>query len=213
MASAIVVGAAGRMGRLVTEELARRGFDVLGGYDEGDVAELDAAAPAADLVVDFSAPGALPHVVAYARRTGAAVVSGVTGLMRGQLADLRSLGEKNRVVWSANYSLGVAALRRATAMVAEALAGWDVEIVETHHNRKVDAPSGTAKALLAAVDPGGERSVVDGRSGIVWGSARPARSACTRCAAARSPARTRCTSSAPTRRSASRTAPRAARSS
>lgn len=167
MASAIVVGAAGRMGRLVTEELARRGFDVLGGYDALDVAELDSAAPAADLVVDFSAPGALPHVVAYARRTGAAVVSGVTGLTQGQLADLRSLGEKNRVVWSANYSLGVAALRRATAMVAEALAGWDVEIVETHHNQKVDAPSGTAKALLAAVDPGGERSVVDGRSGIV----------------------------------------------
>ena len=164
MASAIVVGAAGRMGRLVTEELACRDFDVLGGYDALDVGALDAEAPVADLVVDFSAPAALSHVLAYARRTGAAVDSGDEG---------RALGADNRVAWSANYSLGVAVLRRATAMAAEALAGWDVEIVETHHNQKADAPSGTAKALLAAVDPGGERPVVDGRSGAV-GARTPA---------------------------------------
>ena len=167
MASAIVVGGAGRMGRLVREELVARGFALTGTYDAGDVAELDEAAPAADVVVDFSAPAALPHVLAYARRTGAAVVSGVTGYAPEQLAELRALGETNRVIWSSNYSLGVAALRRATALVAAALEGWDVEIVETHHNQKADAPSGTAKALLAVVDPTGERPVVDGRSGIV----------------------------------------------
>ena len=95
------------------------------------------------------------------------MVSGTTGLSEAQLAELRALGETNRVIWAANYSLGVAVLRRATALAAEALAGWDVEIAETHHNQKVDAPSGTAKALLAAVDPTGERPVVNGRSGIV----------------------------------------------
>lgn len=167
MASAIVIGGNGRMGRLVREALLVRGFELAGSYDVDDIAELDEVAPAADVAVDFSAPAALPHVLAYARRTGAAVVSGATGYAPDQLAELRALGETNRVIWSSNYSLGVAALRRATALVAEALAGWDVEIVETHHNQKVDAPSGTAKALLAAVDPTGERPVVDGRSGIV----------------------------------------------
>lgn len=167
MASAIVIGGNGRMGRLVREALLARGFELVGSYDVDDIAELDEVAPAADVAVDFSAPAALPHVLAYARRTGAAVVSGATGYSADQLAELRALGETNRVIWSSNYSLGVAALRRATALVAEALAGWDVEIVETHHNQKVDAPSGTAKALLAAVDPTGERPVVDGRSGIV----------------------------------------------
>ena len=167
MASAIVIGGNGRMGRLVREALLARGFELAGSYDVDDIAELDEVAPAADVAVDFSAPAALPHVLAYARRTGAAVVSGATGYAADQLAGLRALGETNRVIWSSNYSLGVAALRRATALVAEALAGWDVEIVETHHNQKVDAPSGTAKALLAAVDPAGERPVVDGRSGIV----------------------------------------------
>lgn len=167
MASAVVVGGSGRMGTLVREELAARGFEVTGSYDVANVGELDEAAPAADLVVDFSAPGSLPHVVAYARRTGAAVVSGTTGLTEGQLAELRALGESNRVTWSSNYSLGVAVLRRVTAEAARALEGWDAEIVETHHNRKVDAPSGTAKALVAAVDPTGERPVVGGREGAV----------------------------------------------
>ena len=167
MASAIVIGGAGRMGRLVREALVARGFEVAGSYDVDNIDELDVSAPAADVAVDFSAPAALPHVIAYARRTGAAVVSGVTGYSGSQLDELRALGEKNRVIWSSNYSLGVAALRRATRLVADALPGWDVEIVETHHNPKADAPSGTAKALLAAVDPTGERPVVGGREGIV----------------------------------------------
>ena len=167
MASAIVVGGNGRMGRLVCEELLARGFDVVGSYDVDNIGELDGSAPAADVAVDFSAPASLPHTLAYARRTGAAVVSGTTGLSEDQLGELRALGEKNRVIWASNYSLGVAALRRATAMVARTLDGWDVEIVETHHNQKVDAPSGTAKALLVAVDPTGERPVVGGREGIV----------------------------------------------
>ena len=167
MASAIVVGGAGRMGRLVREELSARGFDVVGSYDVDNIDELDELAPAADVAVDFSAPAALPHVLAYARRTGAALVSGTTGLAGDQLDELRALGERNRVIWASNYSLGVAALRRATAMVARTLAGWDVEIVETHHNQKADAPSGTARALVAAVDPTGERTVVGGREGMV----------------------------------------------
>lgn len=167
MASAIVIGGNGRMGRLVREELLARGFELLGSYDVDNIDELDGAAPAADVVVDFSAPASLPHALAYARRTGAAVVSGTTGLSEEQLGELRALGETNRVIWASNYSLGVAALRRATAMVAQTLAGWDVEIVETHHNQKVDAPSGTAKALLAAIDPEGERRVVNGRTGQV----------------------------------------------
>ena len=155
------------MGRLVREELLARGFEVLGSYDVDNIDELDAAAPAADVAVDFSAPAALPRTLAYARRTGAAVVCGTTGLAADQLDELRALGEKNRVIWASNYSLGVAALRRATALVAATLAGWDVEIVETHHNQKADAPSGTAKALLAAVDPTGGRPVVGGREGMV----------------------------------------------
>ena len=173
MASAIVVGSAGRMGRLLMQALLESGdFDAVRGVDAGNVGELDAEAPAADLVVDFSHPNAVPHVAAYVRRTRAALVCGTTGLGEEELATLRDLGKEAPVVWSGNYSLGVAALRHATRLVSEALPGWDAEIVETHHNLKADAPSGTAKMLVAEVDPTGERPVVYGREGMV--GARPA---------------------------------------
>ena len=169
----VVLVGTGRMGTLVRATLEAAGtYEVLGAWDVTNAGELDCDAPAADLVVDFSNPGSLPHVAAYVRRTGAALVSGTTGLTAEEQDTLRSLGEVAPVIWSANYSLGVAVLRRVTAEAASALAGWDVEIVETHHNQKADAPSGTAKLLLAAVDPEGQAPVANGRAGIV--GARPA---------------------------------------
>ena len=172
MASVILVGA-GRMGALIQARLAEvGGYDLLGTYDVSNASELDAGAPAADLVIDFSNRDALPHVLAYVRRTGSALLSGTTGFSAAELDELHALGKTSRVVHSANYSLGVAVLRRVTAEAARALVGWDVEIVETHHNQKADAPSGTAKMLLAAVDPAGKAPVAYGREGMV--GARPA---------------------------------------
>lgn len=174
MANVIVVGAAGKMGSLVRATVeADGGLEYAGGYDVENIDELDEVAPAVELVIDFSRPSALPHVAAYVRRTGAALVSGTTGLSDAELSTLEELGSCARVVWSSNYSLGVAVLRRMAAQAAQALEGWDIEIVETHHNQKADAPSGTAVALLQAVNPAGECAVAHGRSGIV--GARPKR--------------------------------------
>ena len=166
MPSAIVVGR-GRMGSLIKQTLTDHSFDVIGSYDAQNCAELDTEAPAADVVVDFSNACALPHVLAYVTRTGAALVSGTTGYDESDLVELRSLGEKTRVVYSANYSLGIAVLRRAATQAARALFEWDIEIVETHHNQKADAPSGTAKLLLHAIDPEGDERVVNGRVGMI----------------------------------------------
>lgn len=168
MAKVFVVGARGRMGKLVCAQVeATDGLELAGEYDVDNIAELDEVAPPVDLVIDFSQPAALPHVVAYVARTGAALVSGTTGLSEDDLAKLRSLGDSSRVVWASNYSLGVAVLRKVAAEAALALAGWNIEIVETHHNQKADAPSGTAKALVACVDPEAERPLVYGREGFV----------------------------------------------
>ena len=173
MRKVVIVGG-GRMGSLIASELKKADdLDLLGIYDIDNVDELDGLAPAADVAIDFSAPAALPHVAAYVRRTGAALVSGTTGLDAQGLATISALGEAAPVVHASNYSLGVAVLRKLSALAAEALADWDIEIVETHHNKKVDAPSGTAKALLEAVDPHGAQPVVYGREGIV--GARPER--------------------------------------
>ena len=171
-ARALVVGA-GRMGGLTKAALEEAGgFTVVGMVGRAGAKALAAGEPAADVVIDFSNPGMLPSLASYVRTTGSALVSGTTGLSDGQLEELHALGEVAPVVWSANFSAGVAVLKRVVAMAAEALPDWDAEIVETHHRRKADAPSGTALALFSAIDPAGERPVVHGREGRV--GARPA---------------------------------------
>ncbi len=112
--------------------------------------ELDEA-PAADAVIDFSNVATFDAVAAYVRRCGAALVSGTTGYTPEQMAELRALGAEAPVMWSGNYSIGVAALRHLVALATRELPGFDIEICETHHNQKADAPSGTAAMLLAEV--------------------------------------------------------------
>ncbi len=170
----VVLIGGGRMGALITQTLADDGgFELLGTYDIDNCDELDEAAPAADVAIDFSNKAGLGHVLAYVRRTGAALVCGTTGFDEGELAQIRALGEKSPVIHSGNYSLGIATLRHLAAQAGVSLPDWDVEIVETHHNQKADAPSGTALMLLDAVDPGHECEVAYGREGMV--GARPAR--------------------------------------
>ena len=170
----VVLIGGGRMGKLIANTLEDDGnFLILGTYDIDNIDELDEAALEADLAIDFSNVAALPHVAAYVTRTGAALVSGTTGYSESQMVKLRALGMLAPVIWSGNYSLGVAALRHATKLVADALQDWDVEIVETHHNQKADAPSGTAEMLRACIDPTGEVPVAYGRQGMV--GARPQR--------------------------------------
>ncbi len=169
--TAIIIGN-GRMGQLIAQTLEADGtFELLGMYGVENAAELDEQAPAADLALDFSNKAGLSHTLAYVRRTGAALVSGTTGYSEEELAQIRGLGDAAPVIWSANYSLGVAVLRRLAAEAARALEGFDIEIVETHHNQKADAPSGTAKLLLDAVAPDGADDVTYGREGMV--GARP----------------------------------------
>lgn len=177
MISVVIVGT-GRMGTLIRQTAeADRGAD--GASVFGVAAqvgfELDelAAAPAADAIIDFSNAATLDAVDAYVRRTGAALVSGTTGYIEEQLGLLHALGKVAPVLHSGNYSIGVAALRHLTAQAVRELPGFDVEITETHHNQKVDAPSGTAKLLLdtvieeEAAGGRGDYHPVFGREGMV----------------------------------------------
>jgi 4-hydroxy-tetrahydrodipicolinate reductase len=107
---------------------------------------------------------------------GASLVSGTTGLSREDEASLSQAAQKVAVLRAANFSLGVAALRRALEAALRALpAGWDIEIVERHHRQKADSPSGTALALadIALAARGLERGALrHGREGRV--GVRPA---------------------------------------
>ena len=156
----------GRMGRMI-EQTALAAGDSMGGIiDICNLPDLETIGRVADVAIEFSAPAALPAVAHYVRATGTPLLSGVTGLSEGELAVFDDLGRFAPVIHSANYSLGVAVFRRALEEVAGTLEDFDIEIVETHHNQKADAPSGTAKLLLDAVDPRHKRKPVYGRHGV-----------------------------------------------
>ena len=120
------------------------------------------------MVIDFSRPDAFAEIASYVRRTGTPLLSGTTGFTPEQLRQLESLGSSAPVLWSANFSLGMAVLYRALREVSGVLKpDFDVELTETHHNQKIDAPSGSAKLLLEALDPRREARLVCGREGSV----------------------------------------------
>ena len=173
MLSTIIMGT-GRMGSLIkatAESMADASGEALFdikvqiGFDTDALA----SAPAANVIIDFSNACTLSTVAAYVERTGAALVSGTTGYTAEQLEQVKQLGKHAPVMWSGNYSIGVAALRHLVAQATRELPGFDVEICETHHNQKVDAPSGTAKMLLdevIAAEPESDYYAQYGREGM-----------------------------------------------
>ena len=106
-----------------------------------------------DVIIDFSIAGAVDHMLEYAVRTKTPVVVCTTGLSEEQLRKIDEASEKIAVLRSANMSLGVNTLMKLVQTAAKVLAeaDFDIEIIEKHHRKKVDAPSGTAIALADAV--------------------------------------------------------------
>ena len=111
-------------------------------------------APALDVMIDFSGPDGLAAALAHCSAKGVALVVGTTGLGDALETSLAEAVSRIAVLRSANFSLGVAVLARLLRQAAAALADWDLEIVEAHHGRKEDAPSGTALLLGEAVAAG-----------------------------------------------------------
>jgi 4-hydroxy-tetrahydrodipicolinate reductase len=171
-----IAGAGGRMGQALVEAvLADPGLilsaalDVPGspfaGQDPGERCgritgiavgtDVDAAAQAADVLIDFTRPeGTLAHLEACARHGTGAVV-GTTGLSDAQVERVTALAKQIPIVFAPNMSVGVNVLLSLVESAARSLGpGYDIEILEMHHRHKVDAPSGTAIALGEAAARG-----------------------------------------------------------
>jgi 4-hydroxy-tetrahydrodipicolinate reductase len=103
-----------------------------------------------DVLIDVSVPEGLARSAQVAYRLGLPLVCGTTGLDAAAMQSLRELARRVPVLHARNFSLGVAAMRRAAGELARLL-DWDVEILETHHRHKRDAPSGTALAIAESV--------------------------------------------------------------
>lgn len=156
----------GKMGRLIQETARSGGDEIVAALGRDDLDRLGQLDRVADVVIDFSRPETLPEICAYVRRTGTPLLSGTTGYTPAERAQMAALGEAAPVLWAANFSLGMAVFVRALQTVSGILRpDFDIEITESHHNQKEDAPSGSARLLLEAIDPDGAMRVVCGREG------------------------------------------------
>ena len=159
MLQLIISGCNGHMGRVVSSlceadpDLAvAAGFDLLGTADRefpvfSSPAEFSGEA---DVVVDFSSTAALTPLLAFCTARRLPLVLCTTGFSETQLVEIESAATAIPIFRSANMSLGVSVLQALVKKAAAVLEGYDIEIVERHHNRKVDAPSGTALMLADA---------------------------------------------------------------
>lgn len=150
---AVLCGANGAMGKLIAgllgdELVGSVSLDGENGVPRtfGELGRVEA-----DVVIDFSHHSAVSDVLDYAREIGAAAVIGTTGHTAEEKALIELSAQTIPVFFSGNMSLGIAVLCRLAKEAAKCFPDADIEIVETHHNRKVDAPSGTAHMLFNAI--------------------------------------------------------------
>ena len=149
----VVWGANGAMGRLIRERLGAEVAGLVSLDGENGVAKTGAELGKvdADVVIDFSHHCAAPEVIAYAKSIGAAAVIGTTGHTAEEKQLILDAAKEMPVFYSGNMSLGIAVLCKLAAQAAAFFPDADIEILEVHHNRKVDAPSGTARMLFDAI--------------------------------------------------------------
>ena len=154
----IINGAGGHMGREVCR-LANEGYrdsslaatvDKMGGADM--LSSVNDFSGDADVIIDFSHHTAAIEVSEYAKKRGIALVMATTGHTDEELAAIKDAANFVPVFMSANMSLGVALLAELAKKTAEVFPDADIEIIEKHHNRKLDAPSGTALMIARAIE-------------------------------------------------------------
>lgn len=161
MINILIHGALGRMGKKVLEsclsdsevkavcgvdrfeDLTDKDFPVYDGFDK--------VTEKVDVVIDFSSPVTLGSVLGFAKKTGAKLVLCTTGYTEDDVKTIKDASKDLAIFRSANMSLGVNVLIDLVKKASKSLLGFDIEIVEKHHNQKVDAPSGTALMLADAV--------------------------------------------------------------
>ena len=152
----VLNGAKGRMGRIVDKAAADSGHDVVArvdfGYAEGEgLRALNEYQGPADVVVDFSNHAATAQVTEYCVKRGLPVVVATTGQTKEEQAMIDEAAKAVPVFLSANMSLGVALLADLAKKAAAVFPDADIEIVEKHHNQKLDVPSGTALLLARRI--------------------------------------------------------------
>lgn len=162
MVKAVISGICGKMGSVIKDIISKRDdIELVGGIDIAAV-KLDdltlASKPselptAPDVIIDFTHPSALEGLLDYARTNGCALILATTGYSAEDVAKIKSASAEVPIFFTANMSIGINLMRELAKKAASVLGDqFDIEIIEKHHNQKIDAPSGTALMLADAIN-------------------------------------------------------------
>ncbi|MCD7771336.1 MAG: 4-hydroxy-tetrahydrodipicolinate reductase [Oscillospiraceae bacterium] len=162
MVKAVISGCFGKMGKVVADVISKRDdIEAVAGIDKVAPGELSFETVTdiknltckPDVIIDFSHPSALPGLLDYAKTNGTALVLATTGYSEQDIADIRSCSSQVPIFFTANMSIGINLLSALAKKAATILGdSYDIEIVEKHHNQKIDAPSGTALMLADSIN-------------------------------------------------------------
>lgn len=167
--NALVVGSKGKMGEVVIDLLKKdTSFHEVYGMDKQDIYQSFDQVPKVDVIIDFSHPSLLNDLLAYAVKTKTPLVIATTGYSATDLELINQASQEVAIFKSANYSFGVAALSFALKQLSPMLEkDFDIEIIEKHHQHKVDAPSGTSLHLAEVINQSllERKTVINGHQG------------------------------------------------
>ncbi len=161
MVKVLINGCNGRMGQVLAKEIDRfSNLLLVGGFDIADngsntfpvYTNINDIKEKPDVIVDFSVPVATLNILKYAVNSKISMVIATTGFDSEQLKEIEEASKVIPIFKSSNMSYDINLMKKVVAEVAKALKGTDIEIVETHHNRKIDAPSGTAITLADSIN-------------------------------------------------------------
>jgi len=161
-------GKTGQMVKRIIDETA--GIECAGIVSSKYLKDLFEISEKTDVIIDFSHPSNLDRIKEYAERNPVALVLGTTGYHPEQIEKIKVLAETVPVVYTANFSLGITIFQQILKQITPILRDtFDIELIEKHHKRKLDAPSGTAKMLLTAMKEGEEIGIHSVRAGTIAG--------------------------------------------
>lgn len=172
---ALIIGALGVMGKHVINAVNNSGGECVAlvdiKYDENrapnEYTKISDVKEKADVIIDFSFHGLTKEITDYAVKTGTPAVLATTGQTEEEKEIIKNASKNVAIFYTGNMSVGIATLCDVVKKVVSVFPDADVEIIETHHNRKLDAPSGTAKMLFDAVkEVRPEAYANQGRSGL-----------------------------------------------
>ncbi len=156
----------GRVGKCAPSAVEETGDEIVAVYTRKNIDQLKHTGKIADAVIDFSSPSSLPCLTEYVCRTKTPLVSGTTQYTPEEQALLFSAAEHVPMLWSANFSIGIAVFRKALQTVSDSLKpNFDIELTESLYRQKTYAPSDTMQLLLDAIDPDVQYARVYGREG------------------------------------------------